>query len=310
MPDTHARPILVTGSHRSGTGWIGSMIAASRAGSVAYLWEPWSPLARPGIRDVPFDRWFLYVCGTNQDVYEPGLRRMLAYDYRWAAELRAMRRPKDVGRAVRDAGRFRRYRARHARPLLKDPIALFSSGWVADRLDSDVVVLIRHPGAFVGSIVGRKLRHPFGDFVTQPLLMEGLLAPFADEIERFAKEEQPLLDQGILLWLLLHHAIKEFRDRRTDWLFMRLEDIGRDPLPRFGEIFAHVGVPLDDAARTQILEHSSAANPDQAADMASTKRNSAEAVTAWKRKLSADQVDRIRRGVEPLSSAFYGAHDW
>jgi hypothetical protein len=45
------------------------MIAASQARSVAYLWEPWSPLARPGIRDVPFDRWFLFVCGANQDVY-------------------------------------------------------------------------------------------------------------------------------------------------------------------------------------------------------------------------------------------------
>jgi hypothetical protein len=286
------------------------MIAASRARSVAYLWEPFSPLARPGVRDVPFNRWFIYVCAANEDVYEPGLRRMLAYDYRWGAEVRAMRRPKDLGRAVRDADRFRRYRTRGARPLLKDPIALFSSEWIADKLDSDVVLLIRHPAAFVNSIVGRRLRHPFEDFVAQPLLMQGLLAPFTDDVERFAKEEQPLFDQGILLWRLLHHAIEEFRARRPDWLFMRLEDVGREPLPRFAEIFEHVGVPLDDAARTQITEHSSATNPDQVADMASTKRNSAEAVTAWKRKLSAEQIDRIRRSVEPLSSAFYGAEDW
>jgi len=103
------------------------MIAASRSHPIAYLWEPFSPLARPGIRDVPFDKWFVYVCERNQDRYEPGLRDMLAYRYRYAAELRAIRTPKDAGRLVRDAGRFRRFRAHGARPLLKDPIAVFSS---------------------------------------------------------------------------------------------------------------------------------------------------------------------------------------
>jgi hypothetical protein len=286
------------------------MIAASHARPIAYLWEPFSPLARPGIRDVPFDVWFTFVCAGNQGTYEPGLRRMLAYDYRWGAELRAIHRPKDVGRAMRDADRFRRFRRSRARPLLKDPIALFSAEWLADRLRSDVVVLIRHPAAFVNSIVGRKLRHPFGDFVSQPLLMEDMLAPYVDEISRYAREEQPLLDQGILLWKLLHHAIQLFRDRRPDWLFMRLEDLGREPLPGFGEIFDHVGVPLDEAVRARIVAHSNADNPDQVGDMASTKRNSAESVVAWKRKLSDEQVERIREGVEPLADAFYGTDDW
>jgi hypothetical protein len=310
MPDREQRPILVTGSHRSGTGWVGGMIAASRAQPVAYLWEPFSPLARPGIRDVPFHLWFTFVCPGNETTYEPGLRHMLAYDYRWGAELRAMRRPKDVARAVRDADRFRRFRRNDARPLLKDPIALFSAEWVADRLSADVVVLIRHPAAFVQSIVGRKLRHPFGDFVDQPLLMEDLLAPYADEIRTFAREERPLFDQGILLWNVLHHAIERFRERRPDWLFMRLEDLARDPLERFTQIFEHVNVPVEVATRERIATHSSTDNPEQVADMASTKRNSAEAVVAWKRKLSSEQIASIRERVEPLAGAFYGPEDW
>jgi hypothetical protein len=286
------------------------MIAASQSQDVAYLWEPFSPLARPGIRDVPFDRWFIYVCEENQGVYEPGLRRMLAYDYRWLAEVRAMRRPRDVGRAVRDANRFRQFRARHARPLLKDPIALFSAGWIADHLDADVVVLIRHPAAFVHSIVQRRLRHPFEDFTAQPLLMRDVLAPFQSEIEEYARHEQPLLDQGILLWRLLHHAIAAFRTQRADWLFLRLEDIGMDPQGRFEEIFAGVEVPLDDGVRARIRRHSDASNPDQVTDMASTVRNSREAVMAWKRSLTLAEVATIRARVEPLASAFYGPEDW
>lgn len=310
MPDWEQRPILVTGSHRSGTGWVGSMIAASPSRPVAYLWEPFSPLARPGIRDVPFDRWFQYVCEENQSVYEPGLRRMLAYDYRWGAEARALRSPKDVGRAVRDASRFRRHRADRARPLLKDPIALFSSEWIADRFDADVVVLIRHPAAFVDSIVRRHLRHPFEDFEEQPLLLRDLLDPFREQIRAFARTERPILDQGILLWRLLHHAIAAFRARRPTWLFVRLEDLGVDPMARFSEIFAHVDIPLDDRVRERIHRHSDASNPDRITDMASTMRNSAEAVRSWTRSLSRDDVARIRDGVEPLASAFYGPEDW
>jgi hypothetical protein len=286
------------------------MIAASPMRPVAYLWEPFSPLHRPGICDVTFDRWFTYVCEENQEAYEPGIRRMLAYDYRWSAELRAVRSPKDLARSVRDANRFRRFRSRRARPLLKDPIALFSAGWIADRLDADVVILIRHPAAFVNSVVGRQLRHPFVDFLDQPLLMRDLLHPFGDEIDDFARRERSLLDQGILLWTLIHHAIAEFRSRRPEWLFMRLEDIGMDPIPRFAEIFAHVDVPFEETVRSRIHQHSDASNPDQATDMASTKRNSREAVTAWKRSLTANDIAVIRERVEPLASAFYGSEDW
>lgn len=300
----------MTGSHRSGTGWVGSMIAASPSHPVAYLWEPFSPLARPGIRDVAFDAWFTYVCEANEESYEPGLRDMLAYRYRYGAEVRAIRTPKDAGRMVRDAARFRRFRARRARPLLKDPIAVFSSGWIADRLDAQVIVLIRHPAAFVNSVVHRRLRHPFGDFVSQPLLMDTLPQPYGDQIRRFAADEQPLLDQGILLWNLIHHAIAEFRERRPDWLFLRLEDVAEDPLARFGEMFDLLGMPLEDEVRATIVAHSDASNPDQVSDMASTRRNSRAAVHAWRRSVSDEDLARIRDGVEPLASAFYDGSDW
>jgi hypothetical protein len=263
------------------------MIAASPSHPIAYLWEPFSPLARPGIRDVPFDAWFAYVCERNQDRYEPGLRDMLAYRYRYAAELRAIRSPKDAGR-----------------------LAVFSSEWIADRLGAEVIVLIRHPAAFVNSVVRRELRHPFRDFVDQPLLMDGLLAPFEDDVRRFAEQEQPLIDQGILLWNLIHHAIAEFRTNRPDWLFLRLEDVAQDPLARFGAMFDHLGLPFEDEVRATILEHSDASNPDQVADMASTKRDSRAAVQAWRRSLSSDDLGRIRGGVEPIAATFYGDEDW
>jgi hypothetical protein len=302
--------MLVTGSHRSGTSWVGRMIAASRAPRVAYLWEPFSLVARPGICAAPFVDWFTYVCAENEDRFLPGIRDMLAYRYAWRAELRETRSPKDLARLSRDAARFRTYRRQRARPLLKDPIAVFSSAWIADRFDASVVVLIRHPAAFTNSIVRRELRHPFQHFVNQPLLMADVLAPFEDDVRRFAEREQPLLEQGILLWNLIHHAIAELRSKRPEWLFLRLEDIADAPLDRFQEIFDHVDIPFDERIHAKVVEHSDASNPAMAERMDSTKRDSRAAVRAWRRHLSDADVARIREGVEPVSSAFYSDDDW
>ena len=50
------RPILVTGAHRSGTTWVGKMLAASR--EVAYISEPLNKWHRPGVMAIPVEYWY------------------------------------------------------------------------------------------------------------------------------------------------------------------------------------------------------------------------------------------------------------
>ncbi len=304
------RPILVTGSHRSGTGWVGGMIAVSPMPRVAYLWEPFSLLHRPGILKAEFPYWFPYICKENQDPYVQPIRDMLAFHYRLGEELRIARTPKDGGRLLRDWSRFAVWRSRDARPLLKDPIAVFSSEWLADTFDADVVMMIRHPAAFVNSIKRRKLRHPFNHFLNQPLLMRDLLHPYGGEIERYAAAEQPLLDQGILLWNLIHHAILKFREVRPGWQFIRLEDLARDPVVHFEELYGALGLTFDAEVRRTVIEHSDSSNPVEVADMASRRRDSKASVMAWKNHLSAEEVESVRQGTAPLAGNFYSDDDW
>ena len=94
----------------------------------------------------------------------------------------------------------------------------------------DVLVLIRHPGAFVGSILKQGWDHDFNDFLAQPLMMRDQLEPFEDEIRRYAGEPQSRLDQAILLWNLIHHQILRFREGRPAWDFRLHEDLSREPV--------------------------------------------------------------------------------
>lgn len=286
------------------------MLAASTAPPVAYLWEPFSALHRPGICAVSFPYWFPYLCRENEGPYMGPIGDMLAFRYRPLAELRVVRTPKDAARLARDWRRMARYRERQSRPLMKDPIALFSSEWLCDTFDMDVVVLIRHPAAFVHSLANRGWTHPFDHFLKQPLLMRDLLAPFAGEIERFAEEPQPVADQAILLWNILHEAILRYRERRPKWLFLRLEDIAADPVRSFRHLYDTLGLDFNERAADTIASHSDSSNPAEERDPSSVKRDSRASVFAWKTRLSPEEITRIRVKVETIAAEFYSDVDW
>src|SRR5205823_10236861 len=138
--------------------------------------------------------------------------------------LASVRSPRDAALVAHDRLEFARFRKRRVRPLLKDPIALFSAEWIADRFGGQVVALIRHPAAFASSLKKYRWTHPFGDFLAQPLLMRDLLSSYTEEITRFADaqrkgEEPEIVDQAILFWNVIHAAVDTYRERRSDWFF-------------------------------------------------------------------------------------------
>ena len=302
-------PILVTGSHRSGTGWVGSVLAASPR-PVGYVWEPFSILHRPGTCAARFEHWFPYVCAENEADVRGPVAAMLAWRYAYGAELAALRRPKDAARMARDATRVARNRRRRAVPLLKDPIAVFSAEWLADTFSAQPVLLVRHPAAFAASIKRLRLRHPFGDFLAQPLLMRDWLSPYAAELERFAAREQEIVDQAILLWNVIHHAIAAYHVRHPEWPLVRLEDLSRRPTDEFHALFDRLGVPRDDRVDDLIRSTSNASNPAEAAAAHSIRRDSAAHVWNWKRTLEESEIARVREGTAALAERFYGPDDW
>ncbi len=302
------RPILVTGSHRSGSTWVGKTLA--NAPEVGYIREPFGVHHRRGVLDVDFPYWFPYVCPENEAPYLSPVRDMLAFRYRTGAGLASSRSPRDVALVGHDRMEFARFRRRRARPLLKDPIAVFSAEWIADRFDTQVIALIRHPAAFASSLKKYDWTHPFGDFLAQPLLMRDLLASYTDDVERLAREEHDILDQAILLWNLIHAAIETYRERRKDWFLARHEDLSRDPVEGFRSMFASVGVPFSSETERAIARSTGSDNPAEVTDAGVLARDSRAGIWTWKARLSEQEIDRIRAGTDPLWRAFYTEEDW
>ncbi len=305
MPTTN-RAILVTGSHRSGTTWVGQMIASHPR--VVYLSEPFN-LEHPG---TPVRHWFHDVTRRDDAAFRAYLTPLLTFRHSWTADFLARPGPRRlVGATLRKLGSL----ARHlggCRPLLKDPIALFSAGWLADTFPTDVVVLVRHPAAFASSLKQLGWRFPFGHLLAQEELMAGRLAPFAAEVCRFAATEHDILDQANLLWRIFHHVILLYQRTRPGWSFVRHEDLSLDPVGGFERLFRSLGLTGYEKVRRTIEAHTSSENPRDAAPgvVHELRRNSRANVWSWRDRLTTHEVRRVREATADVAVHFYADDDW
>ncbi len=301
-------PILVTGAHRSGTTWVGKMLAAG--GQAAYISEPLNLWHRPGVLRVAVQHWYTYLCDENEGAYLPALRELLAFRYHWGAEMRALRSPRDVLRMGRDAWIFLNGRLRRRRPLLKDPFAVFSAPWFARRLGCQVVITVRHPAGFASSL--KRLQWPFDlrHLLDQPLLMRDHLEPFRADLERLAPDD--LLAQAALLWRMIYHVVDGYCTQHPDFRLVRHEDLSLDPVAGYRQLYADLGLDFTPRVEAAILRSSASENPREVsrANIYAVRLNSRANLDNWKKRLSAEEIARIRKLTADIAPRYYPDSDW
>jgi Sulfotransferase family len=301
-------PILVTGAPRSGTTWVGRMLTL--APGVGYIHEPFNPTTDAGISGRPVVRFFEYVTPETEARYAPHLERSLRFSYDLRRQLPNIRSARGAGRTATDLVAFTRLRLARARPLVKDPIAVFSAGWLADRFGMDVIVTIRHPAAFVASFTRLGYRHDFDSFLAEPQLLVDYLGPFEGEIRRYAEEPGDPIDEAVLLWRLVYATVDRYRTERPDWSFVRHEDLSLDPLGGYAALYSRLGLEYTDDVQEAIRAHTSAENPDRLEEKHAVKLDSRAGLSGWRKALSEEQVGRIREGAGDVWPAFYDDADW
>ena len=196
--------------------------------------------------------------------------------------------------------------------MLKDPIAIFSTPWLADRFDMGVVLMIRHPAAYVSSIQRLGWSYDFQFMLDQPLLMRDLLGEYRGEIQRMADRSAPPFEQAILLWRIFYGTVAVWANERPEWCFVRHEDLAAEPEAGFRDLYTRLGVPFTEDAAASIAEYSSEENPSErsADESGNVRRNSKAARSIWRGRLSAVEIERIREGVGAVANRFYSSEDW
>jgi Sulfotransferase domain len=309
--DSHPRaPILVTGAHRTGTTWVGKMLAAG--GQAAYISEPLNLWHRPGVLRTPVTHWYTYICAANEPAYLPALRETLRFRYHLGREIRSLRSRKDILRMARDWGIFARGRLRAQRPLLKDPFAIFSTPWFHDRLGCQVVITVRHPAAFASSLKRLGWDFDFSHLLDQPLLMRDLLGPYRDQMEAMRLVPEDIIGQASLLWQITYEIAAAFCARYPDFHIVRHEDLSLDPQDGFQKLYQALDLDFTSQAQRVIADSSSAENPGEVSKKAvhAVRLDSRLNLQNWKRRLQAQEIERVRLLTQATAQHFYPDLTW
>ena len=290
-------PILVTGAHRSGTTWVGQTIALSDG--LVYFHEPFNPNKTPFNKikfctlESKINYWFTYIGKHNQSIYFPLLLNVFSFNYEPISGIRLVR---TIGELKYLTGiYFRQLRYKyfsHPKLIVKDPIALFSTPWLADKFNMSVIGVIRHPAAFADSLIRYEFDHPFAHFIYQKELFSQELNSFNEEIIEFAKNKKPVIDQAILLWRILYSQIIKYSENNPNWIFRRYEDMVSNPILEFKSLYNDLNLQFTKVIERKILN--------------TLKPNA----FGWKSKLNGDQIARIKSGTHDIWPFFYSSSDW
>jgi hypothetical protein len=305
---TSMNSMLVTGAHRTGTTWVGRMLAASP--NMAYISEPLNVLHRPGVFSQQVSYWYTYICNENESDFLPAFRELLNFRYHWFAEVRSLRSRKDLLRMGRDWGIFWRGALLHQHPLFKDPFAVFSLPWFVKRLNSQIIVTIRHPAAFASSLKRLDWSFDFNDLLNQPFLMRDHLESYRMKMQSVAADD--IIGQASLLWSMVYRAVHEYCKEIPSIKVVRHEDLSLDPVTGYRKLYAELGLNFTPVVERRILESSSSENPAELSrkKVHSVKLDSRANLDNWKRRLSSDEIARIRQETEEVSYLYYPEVAW
>lgn len=301
-------PILVTGSHRSGTTWVGRMLAADA--STAYISEPLNVHHRPGVYRTSVKYWYTYITDENGADYLPAFNELLDFKYHTVRETLALRSFKDFLRMGRDFHTFFNGSMQGRRILIKDPFAVFSTPWFEKQLHCKVVITVRHPGGFVSSLKRLGWNFDFNNFISQPLFMRDHLEGDRTAMESMPKDD--LVGQAALLWKIIYRFVHGTRSQFPQFHVVRHEDLSRDPINEYQALYQSLHLGFTERVKDIIQNSSSSENPTKLAKNKthSVKLDSRANLDNWKKILSPEEITRVRKITEGVSESFYSDEEW
>ncbi len=319
-------PILITGSHRSGTTWVGNII--QNLPRIYYLHEPLTPNSiTRGLFNT--DIWYKYYDPKKEyENIETILNELFSGSYPFKAMFHFKnslphtdyRNPNGINDGKIDLKYFKwrinayidskRLNKKEIIPLIKDPIALTAAEWIYHKWNSKNVILIRHPAAFVSSLIRLNWRFNFENFTKQPDLIDRFLGPYRSQINNPPKD---FISEASLIWTCITKIIIEYQKLYPNWLYIRHEDLSYDPINEFELLFKRLELPFSSKVKRFIQSTSSHSNPSEVSKKTKVhqlQRDSRKNIKNWKKRLSKDEIKLIRDKTEHLSNKFYLDKDW
>jgi len=188
---------------------------------------------------------------------------------------------------------------------MKDPLAILSAEWIFQNFEADVVIVLRHPAAFISSFKAAGWAILFSHLLLQRRMLEEHFEEYIPLITQYSSEPPDVVDQGILIWNIIYKQIKIYHNQYDKhWYFIKHEELSKNPVEGFRRLFNCLGIEFTEKVITKIRHTTDGSSINR------LSRNSMQNLDTWRNSLTHEEVDRIRLGTSKLYSSFYSEQDW
>ena len=222
MNNSSQKNILVTGIHRSGSTWLGRMLSLGQG--MLYINEPFNVADWAYKLDGLAHYYYTYIPDLDEKKAYEAFNKVLNNKTRKVFAKKELEFWIPV--------------LRKGRKLIKDPIAALSSEWLYQNFDLDILVLVRHPAAYVSSLKRMNWNFPFDHLLKQKKLMSQELSPLRAEIQNVGED---FIERAALSWKCIYFVLSNYI-QRNNWLYKLHEDLSINPIDEFNNLYTELGI--------------------------------------------------------------------
>lgn len=228
--------ILVTGCPRSGTTWLGKVL--SKSPDVRYIHEPFN-MRMPHPSTSFQSRYSFEQLTTDDEERLNQLKKIFTGGGRvWTLNKRSLRLRGLKGLLNWYVSELRTRKT--AQTLVKDPIAFLSVETIAARFKTQIVVIGRRPESIIASHLSRQW--DFANLHTYVKTMRPLNIWTDEQLDKTLDCKDSPVQRLAHMWRLLALWQIQLRDRHPDWIFVRHEDLAKDPEQGFSTVCRRLGL--------------------------------------------------------------------
>jgi Sulfotransferase domain len=294
--------ILITGSNRSGSTWVGNVISSNT--KVDNIIEPLNLNRIRRYNRIELDFWYPKIEDSSPEKLQRDVLKLMEYYLKTSYKTVFS----DVFEHYEGHDLFRSTKKRWRRAgkpikMLKDPTAIFSVPWLVNKFDLKPIILIRHPAAYVLSIKEKNWWFDFDNFLKQPNFFSRDLQHLEEEVTNFKEQEtkRDIVENASLLWKVFYSQVAGYKKNHPEWFYITHEELSLNPTQEFKNIFTYLGLDFTDSVQNYIDE----STQSKEKDVGKHKRNSVKNSKKWRDKLSPMELDKIHEITSPIAELFY-----
>jgi hypothetical protein len=133
-----------------------------------------------------------------------------------------------------------------------------------------------------------------------------------DRAEMIAVQGDDILGQAALLWRMIYRVVARMMKLHPSFIIIRHEDLSHDPVSCYRDLYAALDLDFTPAVEKTIMNASSAENPTELSKgkVHAVKLDSRANLDNWKKRLSADEITRVREMTGRTAKLFYSDEEW